>query len=251
MSLLTTVINLGTDRYVMRLASTREDVLAAQELRFRVFNLELNEGLAASYALERDEDQFDEVCDHLLVTSRETGEVVGTYRMQTGRQAQLNHGYYSASEFDFSPFEPVRDQIIELGRACVARDHRNQTVLGLLWKGIARYARENAARYLVGCSSLTSQDGPAGLATYRVLRDKCLVASPWRTLPLPGWRCPDTQDGHIVEPIKIPKLMGLYLAIGARICGEPALDREFGTIVFLTWLDLEALPSRVLKKYLS
>ncbi len=45
--------------------------------------------------------------------------------------------------------------------------------------------------------------------------------------------------------------MSLYLAIGAKICGEPALDREFGTIVFLTWLDLESLPLRVLRKYLG
>ena len=28
--------------------------------------------------------------------------------------------------------------------------------------------------------------------------------------------------------------------MGAAICGEPALDREFRTIDFLTWVDVEA-----------
>jgi putative hemolysin len=33
------------------------------------------------------------------------------------------------------------------------------------------------------------------------------------------------------------------LAIDAKICGPPAIDREFGTIDFLTLLDLRALPA--------
>ena len=32
-----------------------------------------------------DEDEFDRVCEHLGVTDEATGEVVGTYRMQTGK----------------------------------------------------------------------------------------------------------------------------------------------------------------------
>jgi putative hemolysin len=33
------------------------------------------------------------------------------------------------------------------------------------------------------------------------------------------------------------------LSLGAAICGPPAIDREFKTIDFLTWMDLEALPA--------
>ena len=42
-----------------------------------------------------------------------------------------------------------------------------------------------------------------------------------------------------------PKLLRAYLSIGAKICGPPAIDREFGTIDFLTLLDLQALPAMV------
>jgi putative hemolysin len=243
----TAVIAAETDRYTMRMADSADDLDAAQRLRFIVFNIELQEGLKASFTTGRDQDQFDAVCDHLLVVEKETGTVVGTYRMQTGRSAAKNLGYYSATEFDFRPLEPARDKILELGRACIAEGHRNQSVLGLLWKGIARYAKARGARYLVGCSSLTSQDAAGGMATYQQLTKRCLVEEQWRTLPLPEWRC-GTEVG---APIKVPKLMAAYLAIGAKICGEPSLDREFGTIVFLTWLDLETLPMRVLRKYLA
>jgi putative hemolysin len=36
-----------------------------------------------------------------------------------------------------------------------------------------------------------------------------------------------------------------YLSIGAKICGPPAIDREFGTIDFLTLLDLHTLDAAV------
>lgn len=150
------------NHYAARLASSVEDVRAAQTLRFLVFNLELNEGLEQSFATLRDADPFDEICDHLLVEDRRTGEVVGTYRLQTGLVAAQNLGYYSAQEFDLSPFEGLRPQVIELGRACVHSQHRNLTVLSLLWKGIASYARARGGRYLTGCSSLSSQDAAVG-----------------------------------------------------------------------------------------
>jgi len=49
-------------------------------LRFEVFNLELGEGLAESYATGLDVDPFDEFCDHLIVEELATSEIVGTYR---------------------------------------------------------------------------------------------------------------------------------------------------------------------------
>jgi putative hemolysin len=53
------------------------------------------------------------------------------------------------------------------------------------------------------------------------------------------------------ELARIPRLMAAYIAVGAQICGEPALDREFKTIDFLTLLDLGSLPLAVARKYLS
>jgi putative hemolysin len=138
--------------------------------------------------------------------------------------------------------------VLELGRACVANMHRNQTVLGLLWRGISIYARSANARYLLGCSSLTSQDPAEGSSAYIQLAGRHLVPEKFRTSPLPAFAFPIV-PGPLLA--RIPRLMAAYIAIGARICGEPALDREFGTIDFLTLVDLESIPGAVARKYLS
>ena len=226
-------------QYETRLASDLREVREAQALRYQVFNLELKEGLEQSHGTGLDEDPFDAVCDHLIAAHVPTGQVVGTYRLQTGRNAESHLGYYSAQEFEFEIFEPIRGEMIELGRACVHRQHRNLVVLGLLWKGIADYAREHDARYLFGCSSLTSQDPAIGASAYADLCRRHLVEPQWRTLPLPGYDCSLAQLAP--EPVIIPKLLRAYLALGAKICGPPALDQQFKTIDFLTLLDLQTL----------
>ena len=240
----------GTNRsYSLRLARSAEDVRAAQALRFSVFNLELHEGLEESYRTGLDADRYDAVCDHLLVEHARTHEVVGTYRLQTGLTAGEKLGYYCEQEFDFAPFEPLRDQMLELGRACVHQAHRNMIVLGLLWKGIADYAGSRGVRYLCGCSSLTSQDPTEGASAYASLYRNYLAPIGCRTTPLPAYECSLAELAP--ESPKIPKLLRAYLNMGARICGPPAIDRTFKTIDFLTWLDLGALPASVADRYLE
>jgi putative hemolysin len=227
-------------KYQLRLVTTPQDLHAAQRLRFEVFNLELGEGLAASHALGRDEDAYDACCDHLLVEDQGTGQVVGTYRLQTGQLAAARLGYYSEQEFDFAPYESLRCEMVELGRACVHRDHRHMGVLGLLWRGIMIYAQERQARYLIGCSSLTSQDPAVGATTHAYFADNGFLAEPqFLTHPTAAFACPLEFLAATCAPP--PKLLRTYLSIGAKICGPPAIDREFGTIDFLTLLDLHAL----------
>jgi putative hemolysin len=234
-------------QYSCRLAQTPEDLEKAQMLRFQVFNLELDEGLEEAFATGRDEDPFDAICDHLLVEDKMSGQIIGTYRLQSGITAKNGLGYYSEQEFDFAPFEPIRHAILELGRACIHKSHRNLGSLGLLWKGIAQYAKNYQLRYFIGCSSLTSQDPDAGLEVFRMLQDRFLTMPDLRTNPRPEYVClsrkqPETQPD-------IPKLLRAYLTVGAQICGPPALDKAFGTIDFLTLLDLENLSARNLRRY--
>ena len=232
--------------YRLRLAETPGDVEGAQRLRFQVFNVEMGEGLATAHQTGLDSDRFDSICDHLLVEEIATGILVGTYRLQLGGPAKAGHGFYSAQEFDFEPFAARADEIVELGRACVHRQHRNLVVLGLLWKGIVMYARQRGGRYLIGCSSLTSQNASEGVTLYNALREKYLAPQPWQTKPMPGYEC---IAEPLATPVRAPKLMSAYFSVGATICGPPAMDREFQTIDFLTLVDIQALPQSVINRY--
>lgn len=228
----------STSRYVTRLAQTERELLQAQALRFQVFNVELGEGLAESVALSLDVDRYDVACDHLLVIDSTTDAVVGTYRLQTGERAQQRFGYYCEREFDLTLFAPHRAQVLELGRACVHIDHRSFAVLNALWRAIALYARQRGSRYLIGCSSLTSQDESVGAASYLALQ-KHLAPEAFCTLPQPAYVC--EMSVVAAKPPKIPKLLAAYLALGIKLCGPPAIDREFRTIDFLTLFDLEQI----------
>ena len=135
-----------TERFSVGLAEALEDVIGCQRLRYLVFICELGEGLDSSARSGLDRDQFDFICDHLMVHDTATGKLVGTYRMQSGYRAKGNLGYYGEGLFEFAPFEAIRGEVLELGRACVHQGYRNTAVLHLLWRGIARYASSCGAR---------------------------------------------------------------------------------------------------------
>ena len=260
------LIHAEVGRYRLRLAENVEDRDAACRLRFKVFNLELGEGLESSYQTGLDTDQFDLFCEHLLVEDKLTGRVVGTYRMQSGATAARNLGYYSEQEFEFAPYEPLRADILELGRASIDRDHRTPEVLTLLWRGIAQYASTMGLRYLIGCSSLTSKDPTEGWQVYRQL-EHYRVSPEFETAPTADYVCPSEQEGAHAQPLpcqqdpskrisapiqaSVPKLLKTYLATGARVCCPPAWDREFGTIDFLTLLDLKLLSPSARNRFLT
>jgi putative hemolysin len=207
-----------------------------------------------------DEDEFDLVCDHLIVEDEIEGRIVGTYRMQSGLTAATNFGYYSQREFEFAPYENIRHQVLELGRASIDRQHRSSEVLTLLWRGIAQYAKLFGLRYLIGCSSLTSKDPLEGISLYRQLSSSFLASAQFLTTPTKEFalemysNCDlSTCEEGSETPgrVQCPKLLKTYLAIGARICGPPAWDRQFGTIDFLTLLDLEQLSSAARSRFLT
>jgi putative hemolysin len=255
-------IHAEVGKYRVRLAETIGDRDAVCRLRFKVFNIELGEGLESSYETGLDTDQFDLFCEHLLVEEKTTGRIVGTYRMQSGETAGRNLGYYSAQEFHFAPYEALRPGILELGRASIDREHRTPEVLTLLWRGIAQYATDMGLRYLVGCSSLTSKNPCEGWQVYDQL-EHYRVPPEFATEPTDAYACPHEQKGASAQmpppvadaslPVlpKVPKLLRTYLAIGARICAAPAWDREFGTIDFLTLLDLKLLSSAARNRFLA
>jgi len=239
-------IDIRQGAYRVREATAERDKHAAFRLRFSVFNVELGEGLECAEKSGVDRDAFDPICDHLIVEHSGSRQVVGTYRLQTGSMAANNIGYYGEREFRFTAYEPMRSSLVELGRACIHRDHRSTDVLYLLWRGIAEYALRRGGRYLVGCSSLTSQDAARGLAVYESLREY-LVGPELRTVPQPSFAlAPVAFAGASAH---VPKLLRTYLAIGAKICGPPALDRDFQTIDFLTLLDLEKLHPRIRARF--
>lgn len=233
-------------RYLVRFACTSEEIEAALKLRFEVFNLELGEGLDSSFRTGRDRDEFDATCHHLIVHEKTSGNVIGTYRLRTMEMAGSAAGFYSAAEFDLNrlPAE-VLQQSVELGRACIAREHRDRRVLFLLWKALARYAVNERKRFLFGCCSLTSQEQAEGLQLFhQLIRDGYM--HPTLLVPVSAeYEClVDNAETSWPIEVKVPRLFKTYLAIGARVCSPPAIDRRFKTIDYFVIFDIQRLGAR-------
>lgn len=237
--------------YRLRFGFTPADLEAVQRLRFEVFNRELGEGLAASWATGRDADPWDETFHHIVIEHQPSGDVVGSYRLQTGDMAERYGGYYSEVEFDLKwlPGELLRASV-EIGRACVRADHRNGRVIHLLWRGLAAYLLWNEKRYLFGCCSIPSQQPTVGIAAWRQLKLEGFVSSLHSVTPRHGLAC--ESGGAPVPQIQrneLPPLLQSYLNLGAEICGPPAIDADFGTIDFMVLLDLQNLDERSRRQF--
>jgi putative hemolysin len=243
-------------RYRLRFAWTRADLHAVQRLRFAVFNEELGEGLASAHETGRDEDERDPTFHHLLIEAHDSGEVVGTYRLQTALMAATRHGFYGATLFELATLPPrVLVDAVEIGRACVAPAHRTGRVLRLLWRGLARYLQWNGKRFLFGCCSLPGTDTTIARDTWRLLHDRDALHRDVFVRPRAETRAlPD--DGRTVERaiepcLTLPPLFESYLTLGARVCGPPAVDRAFGTTDCLVLLDIHALDARTFRSFFS
>jgi putative hemolysin len=230
----------------IKITTDVNEIREAQRLRFQVFNLEMNKGLQASYAGGLDCDDFDPICDHLIVRDLKSKEVVGTYRLLLGSRAEKNDGFYSNREFNLENIKRLDGEILELGRSCARKDFRDKALIFLMWNAIAEYSKKHRVRYLFGCGSLYTTDVTEVGAYFSMLQRKYYAAEMLRVHPVPEFRFEGiTANTNAAEDdvlfLKLPSLIKGYLRLGAVVCGPPALDREFGTTDVLILLDMHKL----------
>ena len=79
----------------------------------------------------------------------------------------------------------------------------------------------------------------------QLVRDGFLHES-LRVAPRPEYVCraEDFLSEDQGEDLKLPKLFDTYLRIGAKVCGEPVIDRQFKTIDFFVIVDVKNIPAK-------
>ncbi|MGK8509457.1 GNAT family N-acetyltransferase [Nocardia asiatica] len=242
-------------RYSLVVSSDRDHRVAAQRLRYNVFVNEPGFQIPDD-GTGLDADHFDEHCDHMLVRDDATGEFVGCYRMLPPDRAAAAGGYYTATEFDLTQLDPEGMRIVEMGRACVVPDHRNGSVLTLMWAGILHYIQLTGYEWVMGCVSVPMQDTPADApgVNVRGVRDLLLgrhASDPERRVHPYN---PVVVEGKTLDELtppsrpKLPPLVRGYLRLGAEICGEPAHDPAFAVADFVVLLGLDTINTRYLDR---
>ncbi len=229
-------------RYRAKIAETSAEVESALRLRYEVFNLELGAAPKFGNAPGLDYDEYDAGCRHLIIIDNATGETIGTYRINSIESAKTARGFYAYNEFSLEDLPPeVLRQSLEVGRACIARRHRSSKVLFLLLKALLNYLKQSNKRYFFGCCSLFTEDWATGAKIFRQFEREKLIHPTIRITPRPERAFPVNQIFADTERLALPSLFNVYLKMGVKICGAPAIDREFGTIDFFVIFDLAAM----------
>lgn len=235
-------------RFSKSLARTWAEVEEAQRLRYKVFAEEMGARLPSANE-EIDRDMFDDYCEHLLVRNNENNKVVGTYRILPPEQARAIGGYYSESEFDLARLHHLRERMVEVGRSCVHRDHRDGATIAQLWSGLAEYMLTNKYEYLIGCASIGMADGGHHAASvYHKIHKLHGAPQEYRVFP----RCPlPLESLNQTLDVAIPPLIKGYLRLGAYVCGEPTWDPDFNTADLFILLPLSRLNAKHARHYMG
>lgn len=229
------------------LATSPQDIQAAQRLRYEVFGLEQGAYLeSAGEGIDR--DGYDEHCHHLLVRRTDNQQVVGCTRILTSANARKAGSFYSENEFDLRGlFYRLHGNVIEIGRTCIRPEFRNGSGIGMLWLGLARFMEIHRVDFMFGCASISLQDGGAqAAAAAQAVREHYLSPEHLRVSPLlrllPA--CP-------ASSVHFPPLLKAYLKLGAWVAGEPCLDPDFNVADFFVLLDTNNLNTRYQRRFVQ
>ena len=244
----------------VRLAETDAEVEAAQRLRYRVFYEEMSAIPSPSMReSQRDFDQFDAFCDHILVVDRtaldEDGQpsVVGTYRLMRGDDARRAGGFYTAGEYDLSSLLSScteGERLLELGRSCVLKAYRSKpAAMQLLWRGVMVYVARFSIDTMFGCASLPGTDPYALALPLSYLHHFHSMSGEQRVRARPELRVVMGRISREQLDIRearrmLPPLIKGYLRAGAQIGEGAVVDRQFGTTDVFIYLPVTRIDKR-------
>lgn len=250
----------------VRLATTEKEVRQAQHLRYKVFYDEMSATPnRAALLSRRDYDEYDALCDHLLVLDHAVErkpfraakpKVVGTYRLLRQAVADRHFGFYTAREYDIAPLLAAHptSRFLELGRSCVLKPYRTKRTVELLWRGVWAYARHHHIDVMIGCASLASVDPEKLALPLSFLHHHARAPAIWRARAhQERYVAMDRLRSEFVDPkaaLKVlPPLIKGYLRLGATFGEGAVIDRSFGTTDVLVVLPVSAINQRYIDHF--
>jgi len=243
---------------IIRLATSANELDAAQALRYRVFYDEMGaHPLPEMEATRRDFDRYDAACDHLIVVDQQRpheAQVVGTYRIMRRENARAAGGFYSASEYDIAKLAAFPGVVMELGRSCVDANYRNRATMNLLWRGIAEYLNTHGIDLMFGCASLPGTDTEKLAVQLSYLYHYHLAPESIRARALPerftnmNLVPKDAIDAKRVLA-SLPPLLKGYLRVGGFVGDGAVIDHQFNTTDVCIIVKTDMIEGRYTRHY--
>ena len=245
-------------RYRVKLAGTEAERAGAQRLRYRVFVEEMGAKTGPEQRmLRREWDAYDAFSEYLVLLDRQAGSdpveaVVGAYRLMTGEAARQGIGFYGEAEFDLSVLKAGGRAVLELGRSCVAREHRGGPGMHLLWNALAAYVLGGRIEVLFGLASFPGTDPGRYAEALSHLHRAHLAPDDLRVRALPERAVAmNMMPAERVDAERamrtVPPLIKAYLRVGGFVGEGAVVDREFNTVDVCLIMDT----GRMVERYRS
>jgi putative hemolysin len=239
--------------FTVSLATTEEDLQAAQRLRYAVFVEEMGaDGVLVDHQEGLEIDRFDAFCDHMIIRDNSTGQVVGVYRLLRSDQAQKAGGFYSEAEYDLTPLISSGRRLLELGRSCLHPDFRGGKALFYLWAGLSDYVADHAIEVLFGTASFAGTDledlaGPLSILHQDYLAPEALRCKSCTYQPMD--LLPASAVDRRQAMVDCPALIKAYLRLGGTVGDGAFVDHAFNTTDVLMILDTARMTERQKRFY--
>lgn len=252
--------NIKSEKFEVRLAKTEAEVVAAQKLRYQIFFLEDGAKPSEQMAKEqRDFDEFDTYCDHLIAIDRTAGNnpedyVIGTYRLLRKDGAKKLGKWYTQAEFDVEKFNNYNGEVLELGRACVKKEFRTKIVMSMLWNGLAAYMFDFDVKLMFGCGSFLGTDVEASKEALSYLYynhiasgDLEISARTKNAVPYPVIPREEIEEKRAF--MALPTMIKGYLRVGCKVSKSIFVDYNFNTFDVCVIFETKNLKQSYLEHY--
>ena len=238
------IIRVG--RYRARYASSQIDVLAAQSLRYQCFNLSNKD--------ELDVDDFDALCQHVLIENLETEKLICCYRILKFDSGKNISSSYSSQFYDLKVIENFTEPMIEVGRFCIDPEVNDPIIVLTAWAALAQIVDHNQTELLFGCSSFEGIEKEKYFDSFALLRDRYMAPDHWRPKIKAAQVFYYSKDLiYKVDKKKallnMPPLLKTYLSMGAWVSDHAVVDLNMKTLHLFTGMEISKIP-KSRKKFL-
>jgi len=235
-------------RFKARLAESDEDVRACQRLRHLTF-IETR-GLNRDGGDALDHDEFDPLCQHMLVEDTRSGQLVCCFRMMPLNSGAEISRSYSAKYYDLSSLADYPGKLVEMGRFCIHPAWKDPAILRVAWSAMTRFVDDEGVDLLFGCSSFHGNNAEEYADAFALLKEKHLAPKRW----LPRVKAPKVfrfaRKLRLRRPNmklalgRMPPLLRTYLVMGGWVSDHAVIDNELNTLHVFTGVEVARVPER-------
>ncbi|MEL6996725.1 MAG: GNAT family N-acyltransferase [Pseudomonadota bacterium] len=240
------MVHLG-GRYKARLAHSQEDVQACQRLRYLTF-IQARGVTSDSRPDDLDHDEFDAICEHLMVEDQRNGQLVCCFRMMPLQNGSEIGRSYSAKYYDLEQLSQFPGKLVEMGRFCIHPAHKNPAILRVAWTAMTRYVDEKGIELLFGCSSFEGVEADAYADAFALLKEKHIAPKRW----MPRIKAPNVfrfaRAFRLRRPDmklalgRMPPLLRTYLVMGGWVSDHAVIDNDLKTLHVFTGVEISRVP---------